>query len=210
MHKLTNPGLIVQLLPKILVHSPSASLAASSLSSSGTAAPAVTPVENTALSGRVHWERGRHRLAATWHQLSIPVYLRGDAINAAVSVLASLAQNTWDVLIQGRNRTDLLPHRQTSGTHLSTHSSNKSDWVDWPIHLTIKHKRFLSLFLLYICMWLDPLLHSQCVFSYVLKASASLRARRSLCFHTFPSPNWVSLCSFLLCFSVLSVYLYPV
>lgn len=54
LEKLTYPGLIVQLLAEILVHPPSASLAASPLSSSGAAAPAVAAVEDAAFGGRVH------------------------------------------------------------------------------------------------------------------------------------------------------------
>lgn len=96
--KVTYPGLIVQLLSKILIHSSPASLDASSFSSSCTAAPTVASVENAALSSRVDWKRGRHGLTAARPQLSVPIHLRGDAINAAVTIFTSLAQNTWDVL----------------------------------------------------------------------------------------------------------------
>jgi len=104
--KVTHPGLIVQLLPEILIHSSPACLAGSSFPSSRAAAPAIAPVEKAALGGRVHGEGGGHGLAAPRHQL--PVDLRGDAIDATVTVLAPLAQNTRDVLRHRNKETGLI------------------------------------------------------------------------------------------------------
>lgn len=90
----TDPGLIVQLLSEVLVHAAPASLATSPLSSPRAAAAAVAAVEDAALGGRVDGKGGRHGLAAARQQLAIPVYLCGHAVDAAVAVLAPLAQDT--------------------------------------------------------------------------------------------------------------------
>lgn len=100
--------MIVQLLSEILIHASPAPIACPSSSSSCAAAPAVAPVEKAALSSRVDGEGGRHGLTAPRHQLSVPVYLRGDAVDATVAVLASLAQNPRDVLRDGKNKRDFF------------------------------------------------------------------------------------------------------
>ena len=113
----TDPGLIVQLLSEVLVHAAPASLAASSLSSSCAAAAAVAAVEDAALGSRVDRKRGGHGLTAAWQQLSIPIYLRGDPIDTAVAVLASLAQSTRYIL-SGREATKCV-HMQVVSYTLS-------------------------------------------------------------------------------------------
>lgn len=91
----THPGLIVQLqLAEVLVHGASAALAGAAVdSAAGTAAAAVTAVEDAALGGRVDREGGRHGLAAPGRQLAVAVYLGGDAVDAAVAVFTALAQS---------------------------------------------------------------------------------------------------------------------